>query len=396
MSDQRIKSSYPLAVKLTGGVLFVTLFVVFGLIVTGHSHLFRAAKLTYLQGHVTANINDGKDFPTQVIASGQKQTWPLHENYNQQPLSKELDDFLSTTKSAAYVVIHEGKLHSEFYFAPYHAKSRTNSFSMAKSVLTMMVGAAIDDGYIEGFDDLALDYVPELKDDNRAVTLAHLSAMSSGVDWDESYTSPFSPTPKLLYGDDVESFSLSRDYIKPPGLEYYYASVSTQVLGIALERALHKAGKPISLSAYLSEAFWVPLGMSDSATWHRDDQDMELTYCCINSNARDFAKLGQLLLQKGQWKGKQLLSESFIERMIQPDLTHYYGHSIWIDEREVSVFYAMMGHLGQYIAVVPALDLVVVRLGETRREEADRVTHFISKDLVFYVEESIKRIAPQL
>ena len=95
---------------------------------------------------------------------------------------------------------------------------------------------------------------------------------------------------------------------------------------------------------------------------------MERTYCCIFATARDYAKLGQLLLQDGQWQGKTLIDRSFVERMRQPDLMPYYGHSLWMDWQYKYPFYFMQGHQGQYVIVVPSKQLVVVRVGQFRNK----------------------------
>jgi len=378
---------YPLLAILALLALFIL-----GLVLSGNSHLLRAVQLTYLKGHNTANINDGKDFDTSIIATGEVQPWPLHENYNQDTLAPDLETQLRSSNSAAYLVVHKGKLHSEFYFEPYSNRSKTNSFSMAKTIMTMMIGAAIDEGLIKDFEALAKDYIPELSGVADEVRISHLTAMSSGVDWEEDYYTPFSPTPKLLYGYDVESYALSRDYPVAAGAEFYYASVSTQVLGIVLDRALKQANRSESLSQFLSRKFWQPMGMNDDGTWHTDAQGMELVYCCINTNARNFAKFGLLLSQKGVWNGQQLLQAAFVKRIIEPDLNHYYGHSVWIDERENPQFYLLMGHLGQYVIVVPGHDLVVVRLGEFRLKASDKTTRNIPSDVYFYVDHAIKRV----
>ncbi len=227
--------------------------------------------------------------------------------------------------------------------------------------------------------------------------MADHAAMKSGIDWSEDYYTPFSPTPKLLYGYDVESFVLERSYPIEPGKEYYYASVSTQILGLALKRALEAKGYEGSLSDYFSEKFWQPMGMNDDGTWHTDSKGMELTYCCVNTNARNFARFGLLLSQKGIWYDPQgdeqrLLSEEFVERIMKPDLTPYYGHSIWIDDREHPIFQALIGHLGQYVVIVPEHRLIVVRLGEVMDAEPDEITHFVPEEIAFYVDQAIQRV----
>lgn len=385
--------------KIIAAIVFVLLGVVLGLFLTGNAHLFRAVQLTWLKGNSTANINDGKDFDTHVIAASDtyEWTWTEHEDYNNTPLDKELRAFLERTHSAAFLIIKDGQLHTEYYFEPYHARSKTNSFSMAKTMMVMLIGAAIDDGIIDSFDDEVWKYIPELKERAPRVSLADHAAMKSGIDWEEDYYSPFSPTPKLLYGYDVESFVLDRDYPVEAGKEYYYASVSTQILGIALKRALEAKGIKSNLSEYFSEKFWKPMGMNDDATWHTDAKGMELTYCCISTNARNFARFGLLLSQKGIWYDPQgdeqsLLSEDFVDRMMKPDLKPYYGHSVWTDDRENPVFQAMIGHLGQFVVIVPAHRLIVVRLGEVMDKEPDDITHFVPEEIAFYVEKAIQQL----
>jgi CubicO group peptidase (beta-lactamase class C family) len=384
--------------KFILSLALIIVLICVALVATGNAHLFRAVQLTWLKGNDTANINDGKDFETNLIEAGKEQPWLLHEQYNQEPLNQALDSFLRSTNSVAYLIVKDGKLHTEYYFEPYHNRSKTNSFSMAKTMMTMLIGAAVDDGIIDSFDDPVWKYIPELKEKAPRVSLAHHAAMSSGIDWEEDYYSPFSPTPKLLYGYDVEAYALSREYLVEPGTEYYYASVSTQILGIALNRAQEAKGIDKTLSEYFSEKFWVPMGMNDDGMWHTDAERLELTYCCVNTNARNFAKFGLLLSQGGLWRSeggdeKPLLSEAFVERMIKPDLERYYGHSVWTDDREPPIFYAMIGHLGQYVVVVPEHNMLVVRLGEFRDADADYITHFIPKEVGYYVDEAIKRVS---
>lgn len=380
-------------------ILFILVAVSIFLVVSGNSHLFRGVAFTYLKGKTTANINDAAYFQTREIAAGKTQEWPVHPNYNKVGLNSELTDYLKKYNSVGFLIVKDGKLYTEKYFAPYNNRSKTNSFSMAKTILTMLVGAAIEDGFIKSFDDLLENYIPEFKGRSKGITLAHLSGMRAGLEWDENYYSPFSRMPKLMYGFDSENYMISLDFLPPAGKRFYYASAETQILGMALRRALNK-GLPKekynkTLSGYLSEKFWKPLGMNDNALWHTDAEGMELVYCCVNTNLRNFAKFGQLLLQKGNWKGKQLLSAKFIERMRQNDLVSYYGHSLWIDERHLNKpeFFAFIGHLGQFIIVIPKEQMVVVRLGERMGKNPDKKNQFIADDVYFYAAQARKMVA---
>ena len=276
----------------------------------------------------------------------------------------------------------------EQYFGGYGELSRTNSFSMAKTVLTMMVGIAIEEGIIASFDQPITDYLPEFNSDElgKNATLAQLSLMNSGYDWVEHYYSWFSPTVELYHGSDVEEFLLGRSFSDAPSERWYYSSASTQLLAIALSRALEANGQSGSLAKYLSAKIWQPMGMNDDGVWHTDEEGMELAYCCINSNARNFAKLGQLLLNNGRWGDQQIIPEAFVRKMIQPEGQADYGYSTWLNYDNNPSFYHFSGHLGQAIAVVPEHSLVVVRLGERTNPKTD----FHTEEVPGYIDEAIK------
>jgi CubicO group peptidase (beta-lactamase class C family) len=161
-------------------------------------------------------------------------------------------------------------------------------------------------------------------------------------------------------------------------------------LAIVLKRATGK-----NLAQYLSEEFWQPLGMENDALWSMSG-GIEKSFCCVYSNARDYAKIGQLLLQKGNWKGVQLLDSAFVEKMITPCYDAFnpnepkkYGYSIWIDETYRPAIYGLMGHLGQRIIVVPDEQLVIVRLGKNRNTLHPSKGH-LDADVYLMVDEVIK------
>lgn len=382
--------------KIAKAILVIACLIVLALYFTGNDYVFHGFQLTYLKGQKTANIDDYPDFDNNIIMAAAPRVWQEHPQYNQIPLTdtlqKELDDY----QTAAFIVIKNNQLLSENYYNGYAQNSLTNSFSMAKSITTMLLGKAIEQGYIKGLDQKITDFLPEYKNDpyGKRCTIGDLSAMTSGYDWDEDYYFPINPTAKAYYGTEIEQQMLSRKFVRRPGGAFTYQSGDTQLLGIILKRALN--GK--SLSTYLQEEFWQPMGMELDAQWSKDQADgMEKTYCCFNSNARDFAKLGQLLLNKGQWYGKQILSPEFVETMITPNAKafpnskdHVYGYSIWTDSQHKTPFYAMLGHLGQRIIVVPSEDLVIVRLGSLKDERQPYRGILKNNDIYYYVDEVVK------
>ena len=361
--------------KIIKWFLIIIALSLLALYFTGNEYIIRGIQLTYLKGEKTANIDDYKDFDNNVILAGTPRQWQQHPSYNtienDSTFEKELIDF----GTAGYVLIKNGQLLTEKYYNNYQENSITNSFSMAKSILTMLIGKAIEDGYIKSFDQKIIDFIPEFKDDTygKHATVRDLSAMTSGYDWEENYYFPLNPTAKAYYGDDVETQMLDRQFISSPGGHFKYSSGDTQLLGIVLKRAL----KNKSISQYAQETIWQPMGMEFDAQWSKDRADgMEKTYCCFNSTARDFAKLGQLLLNEGKWFDQQILDSAFVHQMITPNKKAFntnevpiYGHSIWMDPSYKIPFYALLGHLGQRIIVIPSIQMVVVRTGKTHQDQ---------------------------
>lgn len=380
--------------KILTIIICVTIIALF---LTGNDYIIRGVKLTYLKGHKTANIDDYKDFDNNVILAGNPQPWSKHPDYNRLKLTQTLENELTQFESAAFVVIKDGQLLSEHYFNNYNDQSLTNSFSMAKTITTMMLGKAIEQGYIKSLDQKITDFLPEFKDDEfgKHCTIGDLSAMTSGFDWEEDYYFPLNPTAKAYYGDNIEEQMLSYKFVASPGGKFKYQSGDTQLLGIILQRATGK-----SLSQYFSDHFWKPMGMERDAQWSKDNEDgMEKAYCCFNSNAKDFAKLGQLLLNNGKWNDQQILDSAFVQKMVTPNAKAFdqgqvpiYGYSVWTDYHYQPQFYAMLGHLGQRTIVVPSENLVIVRLGKMKDNINPPKGALPDADIYIFVDEVMKMI----
>lgn len=387
-----MKRRKKLSIKL---LLLLAIIIVLGVIIiyaTGNGYVFTAVQKTLLKGYTTTNIDDHPDFENHIVRAGTPQYWEEHPAYGTiqltDTLRKELEDF----QSIGFAIIKDGKLLYEEYWDDYSEESHTNSFSMAKSITTMLLGKALEQGYIDSLEEPVTDFIPEFVDDplGRQCTVGDLSAMTSGFHWTEEYYSPFSPTTEAYFGKEIEAQLLKRGFDHQPGGHFKYSSADTQLLAIVLKRATGK-----NLADYLSESFWIPMGMEYDALWSVSG-GIEKSFCCVHSNVRDFAKLGQLLLQKGHWNGSQLLDSAFVDRMITPNYKAFkadepkkYGYSIWIDEEYEPAFYGMMGHLGQRILVVPDHDLVIVRLGKSKDKEHISRGH-LDADTYYLVDEVVK------
>lgn len=279
-----------------------------------------------------------------------------------------LDTWLEDHKTVAFLVIRRDTILYERYFKGYDSTQVHPSFSMAKSVVSMLIGTAIADGLISDVQQPITDFIPELKANGfGAVTIEHVLQMTSGIDFKESYVNPFGTVAKFYYGRQLTKYTLDLKLKHPPGTKYEYVSGDTQLLGLLLERALRAKGDQRTVTQYLSDRLWTPLGMEHSSSWSIDHKGdgIEKAFCCINAPARDFAKLGSLYLKKGQWRGQQLVPQEWVETSTKAVTTNGgvsgYRYQWWLPSSDGD-FHAE-GILGQFIYVDPARELVIVRLG---------------------------------
>ena len=226
----KIESMKKLLKFLFGLLLFTALLV--GLAyVSGNGYLMKGFWASYLHGYNSASISDARFFDTHKIESSTNSNdWALSDNYNKAPLSNELETMLTRVKTVAFLIIKNDSIVTEKYWEDYSDSSRSNSFSMAKSITTMLTQIAIQKGILKGWDQKVNTLLPELKGKYaHQLELWHLSTMSSGLDWDEQYKDPFSVTAKAYYGDDVEQLMNTLPIINEPGKVYNYQSGSTQL-----------------------------------------------------------------------------------------------------------------------------------------------------------------------
>lgn len=318
-----------------------------------------------------ADITDHKIFPARkavndsvkfIYAVSPKGKAP--KSINLKGTDLPFDDFLAKSQSVAFLIIKNDTVQYEKYFNGYNEESVVASFSMAKSVTSILIGCAIDGGYIKSVEEPVINYIPELKDNGlEKVTIKHLLQMTSGIKFNESYVNPFGDAATFYYGTNLMKAIEKRKPMAAPGTQFSYSSGDTQLLGLVLERALKD--KPVT--AYLQEKLWKPLGMEYDATWSLDKKDgLEKTFCCINARARDFSKIGRLYLNKGNWNGRQVVSEKWVEESTKPNTTeggvNYYKYQWWLSQPDGA--YAAKGILGQFIYVNPAKNLIIVRLGK--------------------------------
>ncbi len=336
---------------------------------TGTTYIYKALI------HQQANIDDLNIFEFRTIPNnGPKMPWPSAIDKNTHPLSDSLRKTLTETESVAFLVIKNDSIKYEEYWDGYGDSSYSNSFSMAKSIISILVGIAIDEGKIGSVNDPIGKYLPKYNSGELAkITIKDLLRMASGLNFHESYSTPINQTTDAYYGNDLKKLVFSLKAEKPAGTEFKYKSGDTQLLGLVLSAATGKTN-----AAYASEKLWSKIGAEHDAKWSLDHVDGdEKAFCCFYTNARDFARIGKLYLQKGKWNNEQIVDSNWVNISTESNglndefgnQTDYYGYQWWVlKNAKVPAFYCR-GILGQYIIVVPSKNTIIVRLGKKRGDK---------------------------
>lgn len=297
-------------------------------------------------------------------------------SYQWQGKTYTIDELVARNHSTSLVVVHKGVLVHEQYLQGTTESTHLTSFSMAKSIVGLLAGIAVGEGAIESIEDPVTKYVPELKGTGYdGASVKHLLQMSSGVKWSEKYTSRtsdiarFSGASIIMNQMSANHFMTTLPRVHKPGTVFNYSSGETQVLGWVVSSAVGK-----SLSNYLHEKLWSKLGMEHDAYWLLDSNNGdEFSSIGINASARDYARIGQLMLQDGVWNGTRLLPEGWVKASSTPDGDHVaygnvretqpdfgYGFQWWAYEDGT---YDAEGVFGQFIWVNPKDQIVIVKTG---------------------------------
>jgi len=279
-----------------------------------------------------------------------------------------LDAFMAQQRSAALVILHDGKLRLERYGLGFDAAGRWTSFSVAKSVTSTLLGAAVRDGSIRSLDDKVSDYIQEMKGSAYdQVSIRQLLTMTSGVRWNENYSDPDSDVARFNNHQPEEGVDALVSYLRklpraaPPGTRWNYSTGETNLVGILVARA---TGKP--LATYLSEKIWVPAGMEQQATWILSRTGQEISGCCLQAAARDFARFGQFVLDGARVGGKPIVPDDWMAAATtrQADIGQPgrgYGFLWWTyDDGSFSA----RGIFGQAIFIDPKRRLVIATNGD--------------------------------
>ena len=289
----------------------------------------------------------------------------------------DVDAYMAGQRAAALVIVHDGKLRLERYGLGFGSDGRWTSFSVAKSITSTLVGAALKDGAIRSMDDKVSEYLPQLKgsayDD---VSIRQLMTMTSGVRWNEDYADPASDVARFNNHKPEEGVDALVSYMRrlpraaPPGTRWNYSTGETNLVGVLLS---HATGK--TLSAYLSQKIWVPAGMEQQATWILSRTGQEISGCCLQAATRDFARFGLFLLDGARVDGHGIVPEGWLAEATsrRTDIGvpgRGYGYQWWTYD---DGSYTARGIFGQAIFIDPTRRLVIASNANWGGGARDRV-----------------------
>jgi len=348
-------------------IVFGSIGLLIGILyLTGNSYLVRGIYCTYLHGKIKPDIDDQSFFDTRKINRGEAINLPAKLNV----LSNENVAFLNSTESEAFLVFKNDTLVSEWY-GKYGADStHWNSFSMAKSVISLLIGCAIEDGQISSLQDPISKYIAWSGND---VTLEQLLQMSSGIPFGESYSSPFGYMAKAYYHSDLKAITAPFKVEQTPGSYWSYEGGNTVLLGMVLEAATQK-----KISNYFEEKIWTKIGAASPAYWNLDTENgFEKPFTGVYATAKDFGMLGQCILHHGKVNGQEIIDSAYLAQSFEPwaiqdgknSVCDWYGLHWWMGEVDGVKFKSARGMRGQYIVIIPEKNMVVVRIGHQQSKE---------------------------
>ena len=306
-----------------------------------------------------------------------------------------VDQFIASTETTAFLIVHQGDLVLERHGLGHDNESTENSFSVSKSVTSMLVGLAAADGVL-AIDDHITDYLPELRERDprfEAITIEHLLDMRSGIAYSRDIRFPIinNEDPLVYYHPDLASVVLERTEIATAPGKFQYNNYNPPLLGLILKRTTGQ-----TVSEFLEQRIWKPMGAGLPAGWTVDENSFERMESGFHASARDLARLGLLYLNQGYAGDRQLLPSSWIDESTDTkahiDLEQYDGRQWgyragwWIVPRpEGRSDYCAIGHFGQFVYVSPQYDAVFVRNGPGRDEWSDRdwteLFYFLAENL---------------
>jgi CubicO group peptidase (beta-lactamase class C family) len=361
-------------------ILLVTVNVF--IILSGRFYLYKGVYFTYLHGESSPTIYDmDKFYSAKVDAPKNSKPWAFNLTKSE-PLTDADFNYMDTWRTSSFLVIQNDTVRYERYWDTHVPSTVSNSFSAAKTVVSLLIGIAQAEGHIKSIDEPVKKYLPAFTGKGKEkITIRHLLIMASGLDWTESGKNPLSNNAESYYGSDLKNLVLRQHANRKPGELFYYQSGNSQLLGFILEKSTGK-----SLAQYASEKLWQPIEAESDAFWSLDKKNGdEKAFCCLYSTTRDFARIGKLLANHGKFNDKQVIPAAYFDDLVKnPPLeteegvpNTRYGLHIWTYNSFGHPVYYCRGIKGQYIIAIPDEKLVIVRTGHKR---APDITEDILKE----------------
>jgi len=379
-------------IKLISIPLGIIILVVFAIIVSSRFQYFDDFKsmisMVIRSQNTKASIDDYKFFDNvEIKKSSLPFEWPKHKLYNQIGSSKTLDSVHKKNETVAFLVIKNDSIIKEDYFLGYDENSMTNSFSMSKSIISFLFLKSIEEGTIPSLNSKLTDYFPAFNESNGGnVALSDLSTMSSGLVWEENYKDLMGITAQAYVTKDLNKLMMGSKFSGISGDKFKYLSGNTQLLAMAIEKSNNSTIQELTY-----RWLWNPMGAKNDAIWMIDSKEKNMTkaYCCLSSNAKDFAKVGLVYKNFGKINEQKLIDSSFISMSIKPRFNSnpIYGYGIWIGKQNNIDFFSLRGHQGQYVIVIPKENVIIVRLGKRKSRGSDLNNH--PSDFNLYITESL-------
>jgi CubicO group peptidase (beta-lactamase class C family) len=351
-------------------VIYIIVALNLFIILSGRFYLYKGIYYTYLQGETGPTIYDIDKFEkTTLKASKDKKPWTFASKKGTMNLSDT--KYVEKWESTSFLILKNDQIAYEKYWGEHHPKQVSNSFSAAKTVISVLIGIALDEGKIKSLDDKVCKYLPKFSGAGKEkITIRHLLTMSSGLNWQESGKNPISENAESYFGSDLWGLIHKQRVERKPGEFFNYQSGNSQMLGFIIKKATGK-----SVSQYAAEKLWQPLQSENDAFWSLDKKGgFEKSFCCLYATTRDFARIGSLFNHQGKWGDKQILSVKYFQEMTTPYTLKTkenvpntrYGLHVWTYNYNGKKVVYCRGIKGQYIICIPDEQLVIVRTGHKR------------------------------
>ncbi len=338
-------------------------------------HLFDQDKIVYNFTHFNTIVETSEvQKPSTPYRFPKGESLVLPKEFTNNGVTYGVEEFIDSSQTMGFLVLQKDTLRYEKYFRGHTESTRHISWSVAKSFVSALMGIAIEEGHIKNIEQKVEEYLPELIGSGyEGVRIKDLLQMSTGVAFNEDYGDFNSDINRwgrsFALGGSQDEFASTLVNKIPPGTFNHYVSIDTHVLGMIIVRSTGK-----SLTEYMQEKLWNKIGAEYNAYWIVDGKGMEMALGGLNITLRDFAKMGQLFLRKGNWNGEQIIPEQWVSASTTPDGAHVmpgdnpnsshspfgYGYQWWIPDGTEGEFLAR-GVYNQYIYINPTTETVIVK-----------------------------------